>query len=173
MGKKHRTVVTHLEMTKPPRAISTPRPSGKYALLRAEKPPVHFYRYLYDVIGRRYVWVNRKRLSDAELAEIIQHDDVEIYVLYLNGTPAGYCELDFRRMPELAELSFLGVMPEYIGQGLGRFLFGEALSLAWLKNPPRLIVQTCTMDHPAALPMYQRYGFTPFAQEDAELEDFD
>ena len=173
MGKKHRTVVTHLEMTKPPRAMSVVRPRAKYALLRAEKPPVHFYRYLYDVIGRRYAWVNRKRLSDAALTEIIQHDEVEIYVLYLNGTPAGYCELDFRKMPEMAELSFLGIMPEFIGQGLGRFLFGEALSLIWRKTPQRVIVQTCTMDHPTALPMYQRYGFTPYSQEEAELEEMD
>jgi len=173
MGKKHRTTVTHLEMRKPPRAMPVVRPRGKYALLRAEKPAVHFYRYLYDVIGKGHVWVNRKRLSDEALAEIIQHEDVEIYVLYLNGTPAGYCEIDFRHMPEQAELAFLGVMPEQIGQGLGRFLFGEALSIVWTRMPKRLIIQTCTLDHPAALPMYQRYGFTPYAQEEAELEELD
>jgi hypothetical protein len=26
-------------------------------------------------------------------------------------------------------------------------------------------VQTCTLDHPAALPLYQKLGFTPVAQK--------
>jgi GNAT superfamily N-acetyltransferase len=172
MGKKHKTTVTHLEMLSEPRLPPVPRPLGKYALMRADKPPVHFYRYLYDAVGRDYVWVNRKRLSDAALAQIIHHEDVEIYVLYCSGAPAGYAELDFRAMPRV-ELSFLGVMPEYIGSGLGRFLLAEAISLAWRRSPQRLIVQTCTLDHPRALPLYQRMGFTPYGQEEVELEELD
>lgn len=172
MGKKHKTTVTHLEMTSEPRLPPAPRPTGKYALMRAENPPVHFYRYLYDAVGRDYVWVNRKRLSDDTLAGIVQHEDVEIYVLYRGGVPAGYFELDFRSMPRV-ELSFLGIMPEHIGLGLGSFLLREAIQTAWTRNPNRLIVQTCTLDHPRALPLYQRMGFTPYAQEEAELEEID
>ena len=170
--KKHKTTVTHLEMMTPPRLPPAPRPPGKYALMRAENPPVHFYRYLYDAVGRDYVWVNRKRLSDAALAVIIQHEAVEIYVLYVNGVPAGYFELDFRHMPR-AELSFLGAMPEHVGSGLGSYMLREAISLAWRRAPERLIVQTCTLDHPRALPLYQRYGFTPYAQEEAVLEEIE
>lgn len=172
MGKKYKTVVTHLEMLAEPRLPPVSRPLGKYALMRAEKVPIHFYRYLYDAIGREYVWVNRKRLSDAALTVIIHHNDVEIYVLYCSGAPAGFMELDFRSQ-ERAELSFLGVMPEYIGTGLGRFLLCEAITLAWARHPKRLIVQTCTLDHPRALPLYQRHGFTPYAQEEVELEELD
>lgn len=172
MGKKHKTIVTHLEMLAEPRLPPAPRPLGKYALMRAEKPPVHFYRYLYHEIGSHYVWVNRKRLSDEVLAAIVQHDEVEIYILYCGGVPAGFFELDFRN-PERAELSFLGVMPEHVGKGFGRFLLCEAIALAWARGPKRLIVQTCTLDHPRALPLYQRHGFTPYAQEEAELEEMD
>jgi GNAT superfamily N-acetyltransferase len=172
MGKKHKTIVTHLEMIAPPRLPPAPRPPGKYALMRAENPPVHFYRYLYDAVGRDYVWVNRKRLSDEVLASIVQHPDVEIYVLYCNGSPAGYFELDFRSLPR-AELSFLGLIPEQVGSGIGSFLLREAITMAWSRDINRLIVQTCTLDHPRALPMYQRMGFTPYAQEEAELEELD
>jgi len=59
------TVVTFLEMKARPAAIPPPQPKGKIALLRALDPPVHFYRYLYDAIGRDYHWVDRKRMSDA------------------------------------------------------------------------------------------------------------
>ena len=172
LGKRHKTVVTHLEMLAEPKLPPAPRPLGKYALMRAERMRVHFYRYLYDAIGREYVWVNRKRLSDDALAAIIHDDEVEIYVLYCSGTPAGFIELDFRNH-ERAELSFLGVMPEYIGRGLGRFLLCEAIVLAWARHPKRLIVQTCTLDHPRALPLYQRHGFAPYAQEEVELEELD
>ena len=37
---------------------------------RCEKPPVHFYRYLYDTIGADYYWVDRKKLSPEALAKI-------------------------------------------------------------------------------------------------------
>lgn len=172
MGRKHKTIVTHLEMMAEPRLPPCPRPVGKYALMRAENPPVHFYRYLYDAVGRDYVWVNRKRLSDEALARIVQHEEVEIYVLYCGGAPAGYFELDFRSMPRV-ELSFMGLMPEHVGSGLGSFLLREAIQTAWARHPERLIVQTCTLDHPRALPLYQRMGFTPYAQEEAELEELD
>ncbi|MBI1262463.1 MAG: GNAT family N-acetyltransferase [Rhizobiales bacterium] len=169
MGERHRTIVTHLEMLAEPKLPHIPRPRGKYALLRADKPPVHFYRYLYNTIGESYLWVNRRRLSDAALAVAIQDERVEIYVLYVNGAPAGFFELDFRHMPR-ADLNFLGMMPEHIGMGLGKFLLGEAITMAWAHRPNRLIVQTCTLDHPSALPLYQKFGFNPCGQEVVELE---
>jgi len=59
------TVVTFLDMKTRPSASPPPQPKGKVALLRAQNPPVHFYRYLYDAIGRDYYWLDRKKLSDA------------------------------------------------------------------------------------------------------------
>lgn len=172
MNKKRKTIVTHLEMLAEPRLPPCPRPLGKFALMHAENPPVHFYRYLYDAVGRDYFWVNRKRLSDEALARIIQDPEVAIYVLYCGGTPAGYFEIDFRSMP-CAELSFLGLMPEHIGSGIGSFMLREAILTAWAHGPERLIIQTCTLDHPRALPLYQRMGFSPCGQEEVELEGVD
>lgn len=172
MGRKRKTIVTHLEMLAEPRLPPCPRPHGKFALMRAEKPPIHFYRYLYDTVGRDYFWVNRKRLADEALARIIHDPEVMICVLYCDGSPAGYFELDFRSMPQV-ELSFLGLMPEHIGSGIGSFLLREAILTAWSRKPGRLIVQTCTLDHRRALPLYQRMGFTPCGQEEVELEEPD
>ena len=171
MGTVHQVTITYLEMRERPQ-LHVPVPAGRISLLQAIEPPVHFYRYLYDAVGRDYVWVNRKRLSDGELAKIIHDPEVQVFVLYVNGNPAGYAELDFRKHPDV-ELAFLGLMPEFHGRGLGRYLLTQAISLAWNKNPKRLHVQTCTLDHPNALPMYQKYGFTPFAQEQTTLEELD
>jgi len=52
-------------------------------------------------------------------------------------------------------------------RGLGEWMLGQALSTAWLMTPARVIVSTNTLDHPAALPLYQRIGFNPVSQNEA------
>ena len=59
--------VTFLEMNARPAALPPPQPKGKIALLQSEKPPAHFYRYLYDTIGEDYYWVDRKKLTPEAL----------------------------------------------------------------------------------------------------------
>lgn len=169
MGQVHKTIVTQLELLEPVSArVAAPR--GKFLLIRAEKPPLHFYRYLYRIVGEKYFWVTRRNLSDEALAAIIHDPDVEIYQLILNGAPAGFFELDFRQLPQV-ELSFLGLIPEKVGQGLGRYLLSEAIETAWMRTPTRMIVQTCTLDHPRALALYQRFGFKPYNRLEAEIEE--
>ncbi len=70
-------------------------------------------------------------------------------------------ELDFRGMPEVADLAYMGLMPWAIGRGLGRYLLDWAIDCAWQRDPPpqRLTVNTCTLDHPKALAGYQKAGF--------------
>ncbi len=149
--------------------LHVPRPVGHFALMAAVSPPLHYYRYLYEAVGRDYAWVDRLRLSDEELAAIIHDEAVEIYVMYADGAPAGYFELDFRNTGE-AELAYFGLIPEFTGRGLGKFMLAQAIELAWEKPIRRLFVHTCTMDHPAALPLYQKYGFIPYAQDKTEVE---
>ena len=172
MGRIHEITITHLEMLEDPHLVAPIPPHSQIALIRADDPPVHFYKYLYTTVGADYIWVNRLKMSDEDLCEIIHDPAVELYVLYVNGCPAGFAELDFRKMPEV-ELAFMGLTPETIGQGFGRYLLTQAISLAWLHAPKRLFVQTCTLDHPRALGLYQRCGFVPFAQEQAQLEEPD
>ena len=83
-------VVTFLEMTAKPSALPPPAPRGKIAILRAQNPPVHYYRYLYNTVGDAYFWVDRRKLSDDALAAIIQDPKEELYVLYSDGNPAGF-----------------------------------------------------------------------------------
>ena len=160
-----RIVVVELEMTAPP-ALRLPPPAGlRLAFLRAEKPTISFYRYLYDAVGGPWLWVDRKRLSDEALALLIQDERIEIYVLYVGGVPAGYAELDLRPMPEI-QLAYFGLMPEFIGRGLGPWLLRAALAEAWRRGPARVKVSTCSLDHPKALAVYQRAGFVPTARRD-------
>ena len=163
------TIVTFLEMKARPSALPPPLPKGKVALLKAEHPPAHFYRYLYDAIGREYKWVDRKKLSDAQLCELLADERVEIYVLYVEGCPAGLAELDFRDA-ESGQLAYFGLVPDYIGRKLSYFFLYHAVMNAWARPIARLLVNTCTLDHPRALPLYQRVGFVPYSRENRYIE---
>lgn len=167
--KKISTVVTFLEMKARPAVLPPPQPKGKVAILKCEHAPVHYYRYLYDVIGRDYFWVDRKKKSDAEIAELLNDPAVELYVLYVEGCPAGMAELDFRDAKG-GQLAYFGLVPEYVGRRLGFFFLYHAVQNAWGKPIPKLRVNTCTLDHPRALPLYQRMGFEPYTREERYIE---
>jgi GNAT superfamily N-acetyltransferase len=162
-------VVTFLEMGAKPTMLPPPTPRGKIAILRAENPPAHFYRYLYNTVGRAYYWVDRRKISDDALTQIIQHPQVELYVLYADGNPAGFAELDFRD-PRAGQLAYFGLMPTEIGRGAGVYFLYQSIQMAWAKPINTLLVNTCTLDHPRALPLYQRMGFVPYAREDRYIE---
>lgn len=161
--------VTFLEMKRKPTIVPPPQPLGKIAILRAENPPVHFYRYLYDTIGGPYYWVDRRRMADSAVAAIIRSPQVELYVLYVDGCPAGMAELDFREHGT-GLLAYFGLLPEFIGKGMGYFFLYQAVQNAWLRPISTLLVNTCTLDHPRALPLYQRMGFAPYSREDRSVE---
>ncbi len=164
--------ITYLEMrdapARPP--VPLPRTRSKVALLRAERPTVGFYRYLYNAVGAPWRWYERNQLSDESLAAIINDDRVEIYVLYCDGAPAGYAELDFRQDEEV-ELAYFGLIRDYMGRGLGPYMLDWAVDTAWSRRPRRLWVHTCTLDHPAALAVYQKAGFVPYDQRTVTIPD--
>jgi GNAT superfamily N-acetyltransferase len=103
-------------------------------------------------------------LSDAALAAIVQDPAVAVHVLYQRGTPAGYAELDFRSPPDV-QLAYFGLLPDFIGQGLGGAFLDWVIREAWQHDPYRLWVHTCTLDHPRALPVYRQHGFVPYKRE--------
>lgn len=168
-GRTVETTVTYLEMTAP-YSQHVPAPANiKLALMRAEDPPAHFYRYLYNTIGRSHHWVDRRRLTDAQLAEAITAEGIEIFAAYADGVPAGYFELDCRNREEIW-LAYFGIIPEFRGRGLGKWLLSEAIAAAWLREPERVRVETCTLDDPRALPLYQRMGFVPYERRHKVME---
>ena len=156
--------VTYLEMTSPDRRMAPPEWAEPATVVRAERPTISFYRYLYDTVGADWDWFERRRLSDEALAAIIHDDAVEVFVLYVRGVPAGYVELD-RRVEGEVEIAYFGLVPDYIGRGLGPCLLGWGLDRAWSRGPDRVWLHTCSLDHPKALSVYQRAGFEVYDRE--------
>ncbi len=166
------TIVTFLQMTENPHVHMHPPANIKVALIRVEKPPVHFYRYLYETVGTAYHWLDRKKLTDEELQQAIHAEGIEIYAAYVAGVPAGFFELDCRDAQEIW-LAYFGIVPDYHGLGLGKWLLSEAVAMAWSKEPSVLKVETCTLDGPRALPLYQRIGFVPYERKEKTMELLD
>jgi GNAT superfamily N-acetyltransferase len=154
--------VHYLEMLAPSGLPVSPREG--LLVLHAKKPSVAYYRFLYNTVGGPYHWLSRARLTDAELAAVLADPRNEVNVLHADGVPAGFAEL-VRRSEGDIELVQFGLMPEFIGQGLGRWFLRWTVEKAWSYRPRRLWLHTCTLDHPAALPNYQKAGFALFKEE--------
>lgn len=162
--------ITHLEMTARPAARIAMPHGQRVALMRAREMPVSFYRYLYREVGKPHHWMLRRETRDDELAAIIRSANTQIEVLYVDGCPAGFCELDLSQKPDQAEILYFGLMPEFQGRGLAKFFLSEGIHAAWDHDPARVTIHTNTLDSPRALQLYQRMGFVPvgFDEEDVE-----
>src|SRR6266508_1544619 len=154
--------VIYLQMFARPQRI-VPPPRDGLAVLHAKRSTIAYYRFLYDAVGGPWQWLSRKKLSDQELARIIHDPRDEVHVLHVEGVPAGFAELD-RRVEGEIELVQFGLVPEFIGQGLGKYFLRWTIDKAWDYSPRRLWLHTCTLDHPIALPNYQKAGFTVYKE---------
>jgi GNAT superfamily N-acetyltransferase len=149
--------VTFLRMDAPPADDPLPFPEGAQ-VLRVSACSVAFYRYLYNTVGEPWMWWLRRVMPDAELAAHLARPQVALRVLYRGGEPAGFYELEGRADGSI-NLAYFGLMPQVIGQGIGRALLRHAVDLAWRSGAQAVTVNTCTADHPRALPNYLAAGF--------------
>ena len=152
-------VVTFLRMSAPPVGPGPGLPDGT-SLVRDWAPTVPFYRNLYATVGGAYCWWLRRAMTDAALAGVLADPAVSIHVLYEGSEPAGFFELD-ARSPSEVNLSYFGLMPHAVGRGWGRAFLRAAIDEAWSRGPRAVTVNTCTADHPRALPGYLAAGFAP------------
>ena len=83
-----------------------PPANVRVALMHSEKPPVHFYRYLYNKVGEGLYWIDRKKMPDGELAEAIHGEGIDLFMAYVDGAPAGFFELDAAREPDCVWLAY-------------------------------------------------------------------
>ena len=163
--------VTFLEMAAPPAAPPPPLPVGPHvAVLMAVDPPVAWFLYLYGQVGQNWEWTDWLERPRAELEAFLAHPEVTLHTLMLEGWPGGFFVLDTRE-PGFCDLAFFGLVPEAIGRGLGRWFLGTAIRAGWERSGvEKLTVNTCTLDHPAALGLYQRMGFEPVRREERRRE---
>lgn len=125
-------------------------------------PLPSFYRYLYREVGQAYHWTRRVTWSDEQIVAFLSQPSVTLLVLYVSGTPAGYCELNAAGDEPGTEVSTLGLFGHFHGRGLGKHLLSAGVQRAYDDGAERVWVLTTSLDSPHALPNYKARGFAPY-----------
>jgi len=151
-------VVTFLRINRRPERPVAVFPEG--AALRAERLDVAGYRALYNEVGGPWLWWLRRVMPDELLARHLASSTVSTFVLRVNGEIAGFFETDSVGWPDV-NLNYFGLLPKFIGRGLGKPLLDAAVDSVFASGSPLrgMTVNTCTADHKRALPNYKAAGF--------------
>lgn len=154
-------IVTYMEMTTPLIKEKRSAPCKDAAIKNATNISATQYLDLYRQVGTAFRWAERHIV---EIESVVQDPEIDVLLLCCDETIAGLCELDRHQFPEI-EIKYFGLLPIFIGKGLGSFFLSEVIRTAWSYNPTRLWLHTDEWDHPNAINTYQRNGFHIYKQQ--------
>jgi GNAT superfamily N-acetyltransferase len=158
---RQQIVTYYLEMTHPAQLVPARKPHPAFSLVQVEIPCPPLNRFLYTTVGGDWYWLDRLGWSYAQWQRYLEQEGVETWVASIAGTPAGYFELEGQAGGNV-EIAYFGLLPQFIGQGLGGALLTATVERAWAIGAHRVWVHTCSLDHPHALLGYQARGFRMF-----------
>lgn len=157
--------IYHLEMTHPTQLRPARHTGAGTTLVQAKIPSPELNRFLYTAVGGPWYWIDRLSWSYDQWLSWLDRPEQETWVLYKSGTPAGYFELEAQPGGSV-EIAYFGLLPQFIGRGLGGYLLTRAIQRAWAcSDTQRVWVHTCSLDHPNALAAYQARGLRVFKEE--------
>lgn len=166
---------TYLEQSHPS-DLRPARPPANVDVVRAEIPVPAFSRWLYATVGGDHQWTDRLSWTPERWRTWLERAGSETWVACCRGTPAGFVELDAQ--PDgVVEIAYFGLLPEFIGRGIGGYLLTVGLARAWdlaarwpgREPTKRVWVHTCTLDGPHALPNYQARGLRVYRETEEPL----
>lgn len=154
--------VWYLEMHQTPAAVFVARPGTEF--LETDKPlTAAAYRKMYYGVGEAWDWLDRMVMPEAELLSVINRDDTFHYRLHVNGQLAGMAE--YVVTPAFTEVQYFGLLPAFVGKGWGLYFLNQVIDQAWRFGRPLVQLNTCSLDHPNALSVYQKAGFKIVREE--------
>lgn len=120
---------------------------------------VSVYRQYYGGVGYKYQWLDRLVMADEMLLERINADNTFLFDITWNDTSIGFLELV--RDLSSVEILYFGLFDAAIGKGFGKKALNAALQKAWsiAEERPKIVLNTCSLDHPNALNTYKSCGF--------------
>jgi GNAT superfamily N-acetyltransferase len=158
-----------------------PREAGDSVLVKTERAQVSdqelevreltrrdwkFNREMYLKVGENWKWIDRRPWTDGQWKNYANDPNLRTFAGYCAGKVAGYYELKRESgtpaaTKESIEIAYFGLLPEFIGRGLGGARLTSAIenAWAWAPTPSRVWVHTCNRDHSNALANYQARGF--------------
>jgi ribosomal protein S18 acetylase RimI-like enzyme len=155
---------TYLEMRDPAHLQAARSDDPRIRVEQMDQCSPSFSRYLYVEVGRNYHWIDRLPWTDEDIVAHLNKPETSLWVLTDDGATAGYFELR-RCEDESVEIAYFGLLPGFLGRGLGKHLLTCAAEQAWADGANRVWLHTCTLDDPAAMPNYLKRGFRSFKTE--------
>lgn len=122
-----------------------------------------FNKFLYELVGSKWAWIDKLKWSDEQWIDYVNDRKLITFVGYHDGSVAGYFE--FIKKGTEFEIAYFGLVPEFIGRGLGGQLLTEAMRSAFNLGATRIWLSTCNLDHPAAIPNYKSRGMCVYKTE--------
>ncbi|HJZ82646.1 MAG TPA: GNAT family N-acetyltransferase [Pyrinomonadaceae bacterium] len=160
---------TYLEMRAPSALRPVHSDDPLIQIAQEHHCSIDLFRRLYAEVGRNYHWIDRLPWTDDQISAHLSLPENSIWIMNYGEDLAGYFEL--RRCPDgSTEIAYFGLLPQFIGRGLGKHLLTCAAEQAWAGGANRVWLHTCTLDDPAALPNYLKRGFKPFQTERYTVE---
>jgi ribosomal protein S18 acetylase RimI-like enzyme len=162
-------VIVHLELKK---SDFNPRKSERADLAFSHVAPVNpaLNRFFYTAVGAQWFWIDKRSWTLAQWTEKLSDPvRLETWILTVGGVPAGYVELE-RKEPGRVEIDYLGLLPQYIGGGLGAHLLSCACERGFAMGAEVVLLNTCNLDHPKARANYEARGFRAVRTE-SKLKD--
>lgn len=160
----------YLEMTAPDQLRPARVPDPAPRIERAEIPLPELSRFLYTAVGGDWHWRDRLPWKHTQWLSWLDRIEVQTWMLSVQGTPAGYIELE-KQAGDDVELAYFGLIPRFIGRGLGGHLLTVGIRQAWAMGARRVWVHTCTLDGPAALANYRARGLRAYREQTEDRID--
>ncbi|HEX3601437.1 MAG TPA: GNAT family N-acetyltransferase [Lacipirellulaceae bacterium] len=159
-------VTTYLEMHSPDQLRPKRCTDERFLIQEKIERDWRFNRDLYLGVGRMWSWNDKRVWCDEQWKEYGLAPELRTFAAYYEHSLAGYYELR-REDGDGVEIAYFGLLPEFIGRGLGGALLTSAIEEAWRTSSSvnRVWVHTCNLDHPAALSNYQARGMVIYKQE--------
>ncbi len=138
---------------------------SQFEVTAVEPADPELNRNFYRMVGSSWNWTDRLKWSDEDWRRYVHRDALTTWLGRTDGEPVGYFELESQDEGNV-EIVYFGLLPEFIGRGLGGPLLSAAVECAWnLPGTRRVWVHTCTDDHQHALDNYRKRGFEAFKTE--------
>jgi len=140
-------------------------------LVKKINPDFQLNKFFYKQVGKKHRWLDRLSWSDQKWINYISNKNLETYLITEKEDLAGFFELLYNPELKETEISYFGLLEEYIGKGIGGYALSEAIKRCFEKNIKRVWLHTCTLDHPNALKNYIARGMTVFKKENINILD--
>ena len=140
-----------------------------YQIILDDKKDFELNKFFYKQIGIDHYWRDRLIWSDKDWSEYVENKNLETHILKKKDDLVGFYEQEYHHGSNEVELINMGILKNYRGFKLGSKLLNHAIANAFKKNPNRLWVHTCSLDHKYVLTNYKSKGFEIFKEEEIDF----